>query len=86
MDTNYSTIAACPRRAAAHRSKLEIIADPEPVVPTISLAGEGAIAATNLGGIDPPFLAEAWRRMARIFLNNAKFLLASFWTSFGSCS
>jgi len=91
MDTNYSTIAACPRRAAAQTSKLEIIvilmrANPEPVVPTISLAGEGAIAATNLGGIDPPFLAEAWRRMARIFLNNAKFLLASFWTSFGSRS
>jgi len=64
MDTNYSTIAACPRRAAAHRSKLEIIADPEPVVPTISLAGEGAIAATNLGGTDPPFLlkpGEGWR-------------------------
>lgn len=64
MDTNYATIAGCPRRAAAHRSKLEIIvilmrADPEPVVMALPLAGESAIGATDLGGVNTAFLAKA---------------------------
>src|SRR6266513_5069805 len=62
IDTNYGASAACPRRAAAHRSKLKIIvilmrADPEPVVMALPLAGESAIAATDLSGVNAPFLA-----------------------------
>lgn len=46
-------------------SQLEIIvilvsADPEPIVTASPLAGERAIAATDLGGINAAFLAEAW--------------------------
>jgi len=47
-----------------HRSKRKIIvilvcADPEPVIMTISLASECAIATTDLGGIYAAFLAKA---------------------------
>jgi hypothetical protein len=50
--------------AAAGRLQLKFIvifvcADPEPVVMAISLAGESAIAATDLDGVNAAFLTKA---------------------------
>ena len=46
------------------RSQLKFVvsfvcADPEPVIMAISLAGESAIAATDLGGVNATFLTES---------------------------
>ena len=63
----------CCSHGLGKPSQLEIIvilvsADPEPIITTFPLARERAIAATDLGGINAAFLAEALKRDAADFL------------------
>jgi hypothetical protein len=53
-------------------------ADPEPVVMTVSLASQCAIAPTDLDSVNCAFFAKAERRMAWISLKQSEILSASF--------
>jgi hypothetical protein len=52
-----------------------VCADPEPVIMTVSLASQGAVAPTDLDSINCPFLAKAERRMPRISLKQSEIFI-----------
>jgi hypothetical protein len=49
-----------------------VCADPEPVIMTVSLASQRAIAATDLDSVNCAFLAKAERRMPGISLKQSE--------------
>ena len=50
-------------------------ADPEPVIMTVSLASQCAVAPTDLDSINCAFLAKAKRRMPRIGLEQGEIFI-----------
>lgn len=60
--------------------------DPEPVVVTVPLAGDRAIASANLYGVNAALLLGSQRRMPRIGLKEREILLRSLCTRSGSAS
>jgi hypothetical protein len=52
-----------------------VCADPEPVIMTVSLASQGAVAPTDLDSINCAFLAKAKRRMPRISLKQSEIFI-----------
>jgi hypothetical protein len=54
---------------------LLVCADPEPVIMTVSLASQGAVAPTDLDTINCAFLAKAERRMPRVRLKQSEIFI-----------